>query len=141
MRLANDWIDAAITRTYLPARLLMSLLFLMSGIGKLTAVGPTQAYMAAYGVPVVLIWPTAAFEIASGALLVVGIGLRPLAVFLAGWCLLTAAIFHTDWSDQIQQVMFLKNMTMAGGFLILARMSSWKLSGVSVPVPHGQPSR
>src|SRR5579862_7608926 len=125
MRLANDWIDAAVARTYLPARLLMSLLFLMSGIGKLTAVGPTQAYMAAFGVPVVLSWPAAAFEIASGALLIIGIGLRPLAILLAGWCLLTAAIFHTDWSDQTQQVMFLKNMTMAGGFLIMARMGSW----------------
>jgi putative oxidoreductase len=119
----------------------MSLLFLMSGIGKLTAVGPTQAYMAAFGVPVVLSWPAAAFEIASGALLIIGIGLRPLAILLAGWCLLTAAIFHTDWSDQTQQVMFLKNMTMAGGFLILARMGSWGTNAAPVLAPHGQSAR
>ena len=105
----------------LPARVLMSLLFLASGFGKLAAVGATQQYMAAYGVPPVLLWPAAALELAGGVLLVLGLWLRPLALVLAGWCLLTAAIFHTAFSDQTQMVMFLKNMTMAGGFLILAR--------------------
>lgn len=103
-----------------PARVLMSLLFLASGFGKLAAVGATQQYMAAYGVPGILLWPAAALELSGGVLLVLGLWLRPLALVLAGWCLLTAAIFHTAFSDQVQMVMFLKNMTMAGGFLILA---------------------
>ena len=112
---------AAMRGVDLPARVLMSLLFLASGFGKLAAVGATQQYMTAYGVPAVLLWPAAALELSGGVLLVLGLWLRPLALVLAGWCLLTAAIFHTAFSDQVQMVMFLKNMTMAGGFLILAR--------------------
>ena len=108
------WVDA-------PARVLMSALFLLSGIGKLTAVSATQGYMAAYGVPAVLLWPAAAFEIGSGALLLLGLWTRPLGVLLAGWCLLTAAIFHTAFADQNQLINFLKNLAMAGGFLLLAR--------------------
>lgn len=105
----------------LPARLLMALLFLASGIGKLTAVAATQTYMAAFGVPGLLLWPAAMLEIGSGLLLVVGLWLRPLGLLLSGWCLVTAAIFHTALGDPIQQVMLLKNTTMAGGFLLLAR--------------------
>jgi putative oxidoreductase len=115
------WVDA-------PARFLMSALFLISGIGKLTAVSATQGYMAAYGVPTVLLWPAAAFEVGSGALLLLGLWTRPLGVLLAGWCLLTAAIFHTAFADQNQLINFLKNLAMAGGFLLLARASATSLS-------------
>jgi len=74
-----------------------------------------------YGVPGILIWPAAVFELGGGLMLLVGFKLRPLAFLLAGWCVLTAAIFHTAFSDQVQMIMFLKNMVMAGGFLLLAR--------------------
>jgi len=106
----------------------MSALFLLSGISKLTAVSATQGYMAAYGVPAVLVWPAAAFEIGSGALLLLGLWTRPLGVLLAGWCLLTAAIFHTAFADQNQLINFLKNLAMAGGFLLLARAGATGLS-------------
>jgi putative oxidoreductase len=74
-----------------------------------------------YGGPGVLIWPAAAWEIGGGILLLTGLWIRPLSILLAGWCLLTASIFHTAFGDPNQMVHFLKNMTMAGGFLILAR--------------------
>ncbi len=111
---AMRWVD-------LPARVLMSVLFLLSGVGKITAVGATQAYMTAHGVPGPLLWPAAALEMGSGVLLLLGLGLRPLGFVLAGWCLLTALIFHTAFADQNQMINFLKNLTMAGGFLLLAR--------------------
>lgn len=111
-----------------PARVLMSALFLLSGIGKLTAVSATQGYMAAHGVPTVLLWPAAAFEVGSGVLLLLGLWTRPLGVLLAGWCLLTAAIFHTAFADQNQLINFLKNLAMAGGFLLLARADATGLS-------------
>jgi putative oxidoreductase len=81
-----------------------------------------------YGVPGVLIWPAAAWEIGGGILLLTGLWIRPLSILLAGWCLLTASIFHTTFGDPNQMVHFLKNMTMAGGFLILARAGSPGLS-------------
>lgn len=112
----------------LPARALMSLLFLLSGVGKLNGVSATQGYMKALGVPGILVWPSAAWEIGGGILLLIGLWTRPLALLLAGWCLLTAFIFHTLFSDQMQLVNFLKNMTMAGGFLLLARTGAPGLS-------------
>ena len=115
------WID-------LPARALMSLLFLLSGFGKLGAVSAVQGYMAAHGVPGVLIWPAAALEVGGGLLLLVGFGTRPVALVLSGWCLLTALIFHTAFADQDQFIHFFKNMTMAGGFLMLAQSGAPGLS-------------
>ena len=115
------WID-------LPARLLMAALFLMSGVGKLLDSAAIEAYMRAYGVPGMLVWPAAAWEIGSGLLLALGLGTRWIAAPLAGWCLLTAAIFHTNFADHTAQLMFFKNMVMAGGFLVLARTGAPGLS-------------
>lgn len=112
----------------LPARLLMSLLFLLSGFSKLAGNGAIQHYMQAYGVPGVLSWPAAAWEIGGGLLLLVGLWIRPVSVLMAGWCLLTAFIFHTAFSDQNQMINFFKNMTMAGGFLLIARVHPMALS-------------
>lgn len=62
--------------------------------------------MHAFGVPGVLSWPAAAWELSAGLLLAVGLGIRPLSILLAGWCLLTAAIFHTEFFDSNQLVTF-----------------------------------
>jgi putative oxidoreductase len=104
-----------------PGRALMALIFLVSGIGKLSAVVATQGYMEAFGVPGVLVWPAAVWEIVSGVLLLIGLWTRPLSLALAGWCLLTAFIFHMKWTDPMQMINFLKNVTMAGGFLLVAK--------------------
>ena len=112
----------------LPARILMSFLFLISAFGKVTGVAATQAYMAAYGVPAIFLWPSAALEFTSGLLLIIGLGIRPLSVVLAAWCLLTAAIFHTNVSDPGQMINLLKNFAMAGGFLMLAKNGSYRQS-------------
>lgn len=112
-RCLPGWID-------LPTRLLMSVLFRLSGLGKVTVKAATQAYMAAYGVPGIFIGPAAALEISGGMRLVLGFGLRPLGLVPAGWCLLTALIFHTAFADQNQMINFLKSPAMAGGFLLLA---------------------
>ncbi|MDB6159402.1 MAG: putative transrane DoxX family protein [Gammaproteobacteria bacterium] len=104
-----------------PGRALMAFIFLVSGIGKLGSVIATQGYMEAFGVPGILIWPAAAWEILAGAFLLIGLWTRPLSLLLAGWCLLTAFIFHMKWADPMQLINFPKNMTMAGGFLLVAR--------------------
>lgn len=98
------------------ARLLMSILFLTSGVSKLAAPIPTKSYMESHGVPGYLLYPAAALEIGSGTLLVLGVGLRWLGQVLAAWCVLTAVIFHADFGDPEQR----KNLAMAGGLLVLA---------------------
>lgn len=105
------WVDG-------PTRLLMSLLFLISGFGKLAGTAATQAYMQSFGVPGALVWPAAAWELGAGTLLLLGLWMRPVAFLLAGWCLLTALIFHTAFSDPEQMINFLKNLTMVGGSII-----------------------
>jgi putative oxidoreductase len=87
------------------------------------------------------VWPAAAWEYAAGALLLVGFLVRPVSVLLAGWCLLTAAIFHTKFSDLDQLMNFFKNVTMAAGFLILAKNGSFGASIDAVLASHRRTAR
>lgn len=105
---------------YLVARVLLMMLFLVSGLGKLGNLAGTQSYMEATGVPGILLWPTIAFEILSGLCILFGFKTRAVAVVLAGFSLVTAVVFHHNLADQTQQIMFLKNMGLAGGFVLLA---------------------
>ncbi|EXJ60415.1 hypothetical protein A1O7_04567 [Cladophialophora yegresii CBS 114405] len=124
-----------------PARFLMSLLFILSGVSKLTSVAQTQQYMEAYDVPGILIWPAATLEITGGTMVLTGTFTTPVSVILSGWCLLTAAIFHKDLQDQIQLIMFLKNMAMAGGFLVLAESATEAWSPKAAPEVPEESSR
>ena len=102
-------------------RFAMALLFLVSATTKVTETAAIQVYMHAYGMPGILVWPAALFEYTAGLCLFLGYWARPVAVLLAGWCLLTALIFHRQFSDLDQLMNFFKNLTMAGGFLWLAK--------------------
>lgn len=110
------------------ARVLMALIFILSGLSKIGAADATRGYMEAMHVPGALLWPTILFEIGVGLLIVVGYGTRIAAALLAGFCLLTAGIFHSQFSDQIQMIMFLKNVAMAGGFGLLASVGPGQFS-------------
>ena len=105
----------------LAGRLLMALLFLLGGLGKFTNVAGTSAYMESAGIPGFLALPAAAFELIGGLLILAGFQTRLVAVTLSGFCVVTAIIFHTNFADQVQLIMFLKNLGLAGGFLLLAR--------------------
>jgi putative oxidoreductase len=96
----------------------------VSATTKVTETTAIQAYMHAYGVPGVLVWPAACFEYAVGLCLFLGYRARPVAVLLAGRCLLAALMFHRQFSDLDQLMNFFKNPTMAGGFLWLAKADS-----------------
>src|ERR1700730_1027368 len=88
-------------RVDLLARVLMSRRSLRPGSARSPR---SRRPKATFGVPGFLIWPAAALELTSAVLLLVGLGAQPVALVLAGRCLLTAAIFHTAWSCQIQQI-------------------------------------
>jgi putative oxidoreductase len=109
------------------ARVLMALIFILSGLSKIGAADVVRSYMEAMGVPGLLLWPTIAFEIGAGALVALGYHTRVVALLLAGFCLLSAALFHRQFADQIQVIMFLKNVSMAGGFLLLAAVGPGSL--------------
>ncbi len=102
-------------------RIMLALIFVLSGVSKAFAFADTQAYMAAFGVPPILLAPTIAFEVGAGLALILGLQVRIVALLLAGFSLISAVIFHFDFGDQIQTVMFLKNLAMAGGLLLIVR--------------------
>jgi putative oxidoreductase len=101
-------------------RVLLSLLFLMAGIGKVTAYAATTGYMAAVGVPGVLLPIVILLEIVGAIAVIAGWKTRIVSVLLAGFTVLAGLLFHSNFGDQIQMITFLKNLSIAGGFLVLA---------------------
>ncbi|NOZ41943.1 MAG: DoxX family protein [Alphaproteobacteria bacterium] len=100
-------------------RVLISLLFLVAGLGKIAAYHGTQSYMEAKGVPGSLLPVTILFEVGFSLAIIIGWQTRLVALAMAGFSLITAAIFHSDFSNEIQFIMFMKNVAIAGGFLFL----------------------
>jgi len=104
----------------LAGRTLMAVMFLKTGVGKITAYAGTQAYMAAAGVPGTLLPFVIALEVLGGLALIAGYRTRLVSIALAVFTVMAGLLFHNQLADQMQQVMFLKNLAIAGGFLILA---------------------
>jgi len=104
----------------LAARILLSLLFIVAGFGKLQDVAGFTGYMTSGGVPAFLAWPTIALEFLGGIAVLIGLFTRPVALALAGFSLLSALLFHLVPADQMQMTMFMKNLGLAGGFILLA---------------------
>jgi putative oxidoreductase len=112
----------------LTARVLLSTLFLLSGLGKLGAYAATAAYMSSLGVPGALLPVVIATEIGGALAIILGWKTRIAAALLAGFTLLAAFIFHSRFSDQIQMIMFLKNVSIVGGLLLLVVNGAGPLS-------------
>jgi len=100
-------------------RVLISLIFIVSGIGKIANYGGTQGYMEAMGVPGMLLPAVIALELIGGIAIILGWKARLAAFLLAGFSLVSAVLFHADFSDQMQTIMFMKNLALAGGFLFI----------------------
>ena len=111
------------------ARILISTLFLINGIFKITNYDGTVGWMEeGYGVPGILIIPAIIIEILGPILIIVGYQTKITAAFLSLFCLVTAIIFHSEFSNQMQLTSFLKNIALAGGFLFLVINGSKKFS-------------
>ena len=100
-------------------RLLLSAIFLINGIGKIFNYEGTIQYMENFDVPGYLIIPAITVEILFPILLIIGYYTKFSAFVLSLFTLVLAVIFHTDFSNQIQLMSFLKNIAIAGGFLII----------------------
>ena len=103
----------------LAGRILMSALFLLSGLAKIGNYAGAAAYMAAAGVPSAVLPLVIATEVLGAVAIIIGWRTRVVAFLLAGFALLTALIFHRNFADQTQTTEFLKNVSIAGAFLLL----------------------
>lgn len=112
----------------LVGRVMLAALFLITGVSKVSAYTGTAAYMASAGVPGVLLPLVIALEIGGSLAIIVGWRTRIVAFLLAGFTLLSAALFHTHFADQTQMLMFMKNVSIAGGFLLLVANGAGPLS-------------
>ena len=101
-------------------RMLMAIMFLQAGISKTFGYAGAQGYMEAAGVPGVLLPLVILTEAGGGLCVLLGLFTRWWAIALAGFCVLAALFFHWHPEDQMQMINFMKNITIAGGFLVLA---------------------
>lgn len=113
----------------LAGRVLLSAIFINAGVGKLGAgYEPTQGYMEMMGVPGGLLPLVIATEILGGIAVLLGFHVRVAAFLLAGFSVLAAVLFHFDFADQMQSILFMKNLAIAGGLLTLAAHGAGALS-------------
>ena len=111
-------------------RLLISALFLLSAYNKILSIDGTMSWMEGYSIPGILLYPTIALEIILPVFIIIGYNARLSAGLLAIFCVTTAFIFHYDFADQMQTIAFLKNIGLAGGFLIIVANGTkdWSIS-------------
>jgi putative oxidoreductase len=114
----------------LVGRILIGVLFLMGGLGKVAAPAETQGFIAAVGLPA----PVAAYfvalvvELVGSVLLIAGFQVRIVAAGLAVFTLLTAVFFHNNFADQNQMIHFLKNFAILGGLLQVVAFGAGRFS-------------
>lgn len=105
--------------TQVAARGAMSVIFLVAGLSKINGYTGTQGYMDSMGVPGELLPLVIALELLGGLSLLLGWKVRISAFLLAGFSVLSAVIFHWNFADQMQSILFMKNIAIAGGLLLL----------------------
>jgi len=103
----------------LVARILMPILFIVAGWGKINGYTATAGYMTAMGVPSFFLPLTILLEFGGGLAILFGFFTRTTALITAIFTILTALIFHTDFAQGVNQMMFMKNLSIAGGFFVL----------------------
>ncbi|MDX2314860.1 MAG: DoxX family protein [Gammaproteobacteria bacterium] len=101
-------------------RVLLALMFVVAGYGKIGGYEGTQGYIEAMGVPGMVLPLVIVLELGGGLAIIAGWQTRIVAVLLAGFCLVAAIIFHLDFADPMESILFMKNLSVAGGFLLLA---------------------
>ena len=100
-------------------RLFLSMIFIFSGFTKITGYAATQGYMEAMGVPGMLLPLVIAVELFGGLAILFGFKARLVAILMAGFSVVSALLFHQFWIDESQMNPFMKNIAMAGGFLMI----------------------
>ncbi|MFV1982781.1 MAG: DoxX family protein [Thiohalomonadales bacterium] len=104
----------------LTARILMALIFLMAGLNKIGGYEGTQGYMESVGAPGMLLPLVIIVEVGGAVLLIIGWKVRYSAYALAIFTLLAGFLFHSNFADKMQLIMFMKNIAMVGGLIAIA---------------------
>lgn len=112
----------------LVGRILLAHIFLLSGINKITAYEETVQYMASGGVPGELLPAVIMLEIIAALAIIIGFRTRWACWALAAFSILAALLYHMDSDDPMQMVLFMKNLAIAGGLLVLAEHGAGALS-------------
>ncbi len=136
----------------LVGRILLAIIFIMSGFSKLTDAGSTAGMIANAGLPAAtaLAYLAGLFELIGGLAILVGFQTRIAAYLLAAFCVFTAFVFHSGainvptfspeangMLSMFNQIMMMKNVTIAGGFLVLAAFGP---GSISVDARRGLPA-
>jgi putative oxidoreductase len=114
----------------LSGRILLAVLFLMSGIGKIAAPAMTKGYIAAMGLPApeLAYFGSLAVEVGGSLLLIAGYQTRIVATGMAAFTLLTVVFFHRNFADQDQMIHFMKNIAIIGGLLQVAAFGAGRFA-------------
>ena len=109
-------------------RIFLSMLFLIEGIRKISMQEEVIMYMEDYGVPGILFMPATILEILFPLFLIVGYKTKWAASIMALFTLAVAIIFHTNFDEGVQMIFFLKDLAIAGGFMIIVAYGPGKIS-------------
>ena len=127
----TETMDAFKTPLIVVARILLALMFILAGLQKFGNLGGTAGYIASGGLPapMVLAVIVAALEVVGGVLLVIGYQARYAALALGLFTLAASVLFHNYWAmpadkAYVQQLMFMKNMAVAGGMFVVAALGA-----------------
>ncbi len=117
-------------KTYAPllARIFLAAMFIPAGLSKLSDVAGFTGYLTSGGLPGFLAWPTIIFEVALGLSMLVGFQARWMGLLGAGFCILAALLYHTNFADLIQMQIFFKNLGVAAAFLMIFAHGAGKLA-------------
>lgn len=117
-------------QTYAPflARLFLAALFIPAGVSKINDVAGLAGFIASGGLPGFLAWPTIVFEILLGLSMILGFQARIMALLGAGFCVVTAALYHYQPDDVVQMQAFFKNLGVAAAFLMIFGFGPGKLA-------------
>lgn len=106
----------------------LALIFILSGWSKIAGYAGTQQYMESMGVPGAVLPLVILLELGGGLAILTGLATRWVALALAGFTLVAAVLFHANLGDQNQFINFMKNVAIAGGFLVLATQGAGSFS-------------
>lgn len=117
-------------------RLFLSMIFIFSGFNKITGYAATAGYMESVGVPSILLPLVIALELLGGIAVLIGFKARLISLLIAGFSIVSAILFHQFWNDESQMNSFMKNIAMAGGFLMIVAHGPGAYSVDKDPAPR-----